>query len=457
MTSSKEPDGRPRRRRPADRTPPPASGTPRVDSSGTPNSDSHAQPAGRGRATHPASHVDSDGRRSSYRRLVALGVIAVVVSGLLVWQRLTRPDVDRLLADARRDWTANASAADDHLERAIQAAGGSLPVGHVLRCRLRVELQRPADALAYLDAFAAEMAADPAGLVELALTAEQMEQPAVAARAARLVPVSAPTRMAALRIAVSSQRSLGQFEQALEGLQEWSAAAPRDPEPRLEAARTLRQQARLMPAIAECRAAVQLAEARLTSIEPTPGMPASVASARRELVELLVTARDAAAARETFDQLAAVATDRAALALVEGYLLRLEGRLEEALDRVELACQRQPAGVEPRFLRGVVLSDAARFADAADQLKEVVRLDPHHKEAHYKLAQALQRTGQANEARQHLETSARLTKLAEERLALQQRLADEPAPATFRRLAEISQALGLEREAAYWRAQATVK
>ncbi len=457
MTSSKEPDDRPPRRRPADRTQPPASGKPRVDSSGKPNRESRAQLARRAAATQPASRVASDGRRSSHRRLVALCVIAVFVVGLLAWQRLTRPNVDRLLADAQRDWTANASAADDRLERAIQAAGGSLAVGHILRCRLRVELQRPADALAYLDAFAAEMAADPAGLLELALTAERMEQPAVAARAACLVPASAPTRLAALRIAVSAQRGLGQLEQALKGLQEWSAAAPDDPEPRLEAARTLRQQSRLLPAIAECRVAVQLAEARVASTDRTDGTQAIVASALRELVELLVTARDAAAARKTFDQLAAVATDRDALALAEGYLLRLEGRFEEALARVELACKREPAGVEPRFLRGVVLSDAARFADAADQLKEVIRLDPHHKEAHYKLAQALQRTGQASEARQHLETSARLTKLAEERLALQERLANDPDPATFRRLAEISQALGREREAAYWRAQATAK
>jgi Flp pilus assembly protein TadD len=207
-----------------------------------------------------------------------------------------------------------------------------------------------------------------------------------------------------------------------------------------------------------CREAVRLAAVRPESADSPPGSQAMAQAAMRELVELLVTARDAAAARETFDRLAALTSNRDELALVEAYLLRLEGRFDESLARVEAAGRRQPergsASVELLFLRGVVLVDLERFADAAEQLAEVVRLAPHHKEAHYKLAQALQRTGRSVEARQHLETSARLTKLVEEHLALQERLAESPAPATFRRLAEVSQQLGRDREAAYWRSRA---
>jgi predicted Zn-dependent protease len=177
----------------------------------------------------------------------------------------------------------------------------------------------------------------------------------------------------------------------------------------------------------------------------------------RELVELLVTARDAAGARESFDELAALATDRDELALAEAYLLRLEGRWVEALARVEVACQRQSDIVEPSFLRGVILADAGKFDDAATQLAEVVRRDPYHKESHYKLAQALQRLGKSDEAAGHLAKSARLTTLVAEHLALQEQLASQPDAAKFRRLADVCQELGREREAAYWRVQAGAK
>jgi tetratricopeptide (TPR) repeat protein len=400
---------------------------------------------------------------------------------LLVWQRLTLSTAERLLADARRDWTSNAIGADQSLERAIEAAGGSWPVAHVLRCRLRVELDRPADALAYAEVFADELAKAPDELLEVAVEARRRNQAAVAARMATLVPSASPRRATALRIMVAAELELGRFPAALEYAQEWSKIETANPEPRLEMARALRRQSRLIPAIEACREAVRLARSTQAASEAgasdspatkalhgvPPKSPAEsqtesqteslVADTLRELVELLVTARDAAGARASFDELAALAADRDDLALAEAYLLRLEGRWGEALARVEVACQRQVDIVEPLFLRGVILMDAGKFDDAATQLADVVRRDPYHKESHYKLAQALQRLGKSDEAAGHLAKSARLTTLVAEHLALQEQLASQPDAKKFQRLAEVCQELGREREAAYWRGQAEAK
>jgi tetratricopeptide (TPR) repeat protein len=410
-----------------------------------------------------------------------LCVLALAAVALLAWQRLTLSTAERLLADARREWTSNAIGADQSLERAIEAAGGSWPAAHVLRCRLRVELDRPADALAYAEVFADELAKAPDELLEVADEAQRRKQAAVAARMATLVPSASPRRATALRIMVAAELELGRFPAALEYAQEWSKIETANPEPRLEMARALRRQSRLIPAIEACREAVRLARSTQAASEAgasdspatkvlhgvPPKSPAEspaesqteslVADTLRELVELLVTARDAAGARASFDELAALATDRDELALAEAYLLRLEGRWVEALARVEVACQRQSDIVEPSFLRGVILADAGKFDDAATQLAEVVRRDPYHKESHYKLAQALQRLGKSDEAAGHLAKSARLTTLVAEHLALQEQLASQPDAAKFRRLADVCQELGREREAAYWRVQAGAK
>ena len=490
MTSSKEPDDpRPRHR-------PPSSGRRPPD---RPQQTSNP-PADRPNRT-PAIRPDQPERRDgtaadkagptrpSRRRLVLLCVLALAAVALLVWQRLTLSTAERLLADARREWTSNAIGADQSLERAIEAAGGSWPVAHVLRCRLRVELDRPADALAYAEVFADELAKAPDELLEVADEAQRRKQAAVAARMATLVPSASPRRATALRIMVAAELELGRFPAALEYAQEWSKIETANPEPRLEMARALRRQSRLIPAIEACREAVRLARSTQAASEAgasdspatraLDGVPAQspvesrakspaesraesraesqVADALRELVELLVTARDAAGARESFDELAALAADRDELALAEAYLLRLEGRWGEALPRVEVACQRQADIVEPLFLRGVILMDAGKFDDAATQLADVVRRDPYHKESHYKLAQALQRLGKSDEAAGHLAKSARLTTLVAEHLALQEQLASQPDAKKFQRLAEVCQELGREREAAYWRGQAETK
>ena len=394
---------------------------------------------------------------ASRRRLVVLLAIAFAGIALLAWRWITAPNVEPLLAKARRDWTANAFAADQNLERAIDAADGSLPLGHLLRCRLRLELQRPADAIAYIDAFGEAMAEDPVGLLDLAAAARSMTQPDVAARLATLVPAGTPHRAEALRLAVSAELDLGMLEPALRHAEEWSNTEPSNPEAKLATARVQRRQSRLIPSIHTCREAVRIATALPGPDQNASGDSTIANSALRELVELLVTARDADGARQAFDQLADRTSDRDELTLMEAYILRLEGSPDEALAKVERACQSRPQSIEARFLRSVILIDAKRFADASNELKQVVRREPFHKEAHYKLALALQRLGQIDAASEHFNTSARLTKLAEEQLALQGQVTNNPDPAKYRRLAEISAALGRDREAAFWRSQADAK
>lgn len=375
------------------------------------------------------------------RRLVLLCVIAAVAVSLLIYQRATRPSPEVLIAEARQLWSRDPVAANLKLEEAIAAAGGRLPSAQILRCRLLLEHRLFAEAIGYVESAGSELAENADGVLELAEESQRLGEPRLAALFASLVPASSPRRTDSLQVLVAVERQAGRFDEAFAHAREWAQREPDSASPRLEAARTLRRQLRLLPAIEECRAAEKLAVKGSDQEQQV----------LRELVEMLVTARDAEGARVAFDRLARLTANRQDLALVEAYLLRFEGRLDEALASLDVESRRRPESIEPRFLRGVVLYDAARYRDAVEVLTEVVERQPTHKEARYKLAQSLQRLGDAAAARPHLEASARLTKLAEERLALQETLSRSPAePVAVRRLAKVCRELGFEQEAAYW-------
>ncbi|MFO0816874.1 MAG: hypothetical protein U1A77_02955 [Pirellulales bacterium] len=379
--------------------------------------------------------------RPSRRRLVILCLVGVVAVALLVYQRATRPNPDALIAEARRLWTRQPVEANLKLEEAIAAAGGRLPRAQVLRCRLLLDHRLVPELTAYVETAGNDLAEDEEGVLELADEAQRLGEPRLAVLLASLIPHDSTRRAEALRRLVEAEQQAGRFDEALRYAHEWAQKEPRKASPRLEAARSLRRQLRLLPAIEECRMAEQLVE------------PGSEEEHRvlRELVEMLVTARDAAGARAAFDRLVKLTDQQQDLALVEAYVLRFEGRADEALARLDDELRNRPSSVEARFLRGVVLYDAARYRESVQVLKEVVERQPTHKEARYKLAQALQRLGDGEAARPHLEASACLTKLAEERLALQETASRSPPdPVAVRRLAEVCRELGFEQEAAYW-------
>lgn len=377
----------------------------------------------------------------SSRRLVLLCAVALAGLGLLAWRQFTRDDPQQLLAEARRIWRENPQGADERLQRALVATHGQLPAAHLLRCRLLLADTQAREAAEYLQELGGEVAGDPSGLLELAEDARAAQEWPLAALAAAQIPSAAAEYPAALRLLVEAESRSGQWMAALDHARLWQQREPASSTARLATAQVLRRQLQVVPAVEACREAVRLA----------PEGSDEQFRARRELVELLITVRDGTGARQEFDRLIAAAGRHDELDLVEAYVLRFEGRLEEARRRTAAVLQRLPDSVEARFLDGLLCFDGEDYDGAARILADLVARRPTHKEARYKLAQALQRLGRGPEAQLQLDASARLTRLADERLHLQGELARNPGDRRRReRLVAVCRELGLDEEAAYW-------
>jgi tetratricopeptide (TPR) repeat protein len=121
--------------------------------------------------------------------------------------------------------------------------------------------------------------------------------------------------------------------------------------------------------------------------------------------------------REIGDRLArfAKAHPRNALAQFHYAMSLWKGQPEPPTDlrAVELLLRRAVAldrMLVKAFLElGILLSDQQRYAEAIQQLQSAARLDPDLAQAHYRLAQAYQRTGQKALAAKELEIFERLT------------------------------------------------
>jgi tetratricopeptide (TPR) repeat protein len=91
----------------------------------------------------------------------------------------------------------------------------------------------------------------------------------------------------------------------------------------------------------------------------------------------------------------------------------LPGEAEPAdMRRVE-ALLRRAIALDPKLSKGflelgILLSEQQRYKEAVQELRRATRLDPDHAQAHYRLAQAYQRTGQEELARVELQIFERL-------------------------------------------------
>ena len=80
--------------------------------------------------------------------------------------------------------------------------------------------------------------------------------------------------------------------------------------------------------------------------------------------------------------------------------------------RVE-ALLRRAVALDPKLSKGflelgILLSEQQRYKEAVQELRRATRLDPDHAQAHYRLAQAYQRTGQEELAAVELKIFERL-------------------------------------------------
>ncbi len=93
-----------------------------------------------------------------------------------------------------------------------------------------------------------------------------------------------------------------------------------------------------------------------------------------------------------------------------GLLRRSEGKPGEAIEAFQRVLKIDPNDPDTHYFLGTMYSQLQQYPEAIAQFEAVLRLQPLHASAQFGLARALQRSGNADAAREHLQTFEHLTK-----------------------------------------------
>jgi len=106
--------------------------------------------------------------------------------------------------------------------------------------------------------------------------------------------------------------------------------------------------------------------------------------------------------------------------ILSARLSRFQGDIAAATAVVNSVLKLDATNQPALTLRGSIAFDESDFEAAVTAFREVLKASPYNKEVHYKLAQALQLSGNGSEAEKHFERNRELTKWATLILELQQ-------------------------------------
>ncbi|HVV98792.1 MAG TPA: tetratricopeptide repeat protein, partial [Planctomycetaceae bacterium] len=226
----------------------------------------------------------------------------------------------------------------------------------------------------------------------------------------------------ALRELIPLEIAAGRDAQAEQHARRLQEIAPRDPDGWSLAGRLHHEQGRIGPAIADYRAALE-------RCSPTDARSREL---RSELVPLLMHAGLREEARQELDHVLDEGKPDLLTQLQQVSLLRQEGRPDEA-ERV-LTDIRKNSPDEPRalLLQGLLALDRGHPREAIAPLERALEVQPRNKEAHYKLAEALDGIGEAEAATRHRHESRRLTDLSLRLLQVRRQLELSPDDARLR-------------------------
>ena len=93
-----------------------------------------------------------------------------------------------------------------------------------------------------------------------------------------------------------------------------------------------------------------------------------------------------------------------------GLLRRSQGKPAEAVDAFQRVLEIDPNDPDTHYFLGTMYSQEQQFSEAIAEFEAALRLQPLHASAQFGLARALQRSGNGEAARDHLQTFEHLTK-----------------------------------------------
>ena len=376
----------------------------------------------RDEAAKSSSAVQSHGRSVRFF-LAAVVVVAVLAAALFAWlQKPASPDSD--LAEAREHLfvileTPGADARKQHAPQAAQllrrylAAGGTERDSAVLLLACAACFQDEWESAPRL---LNEVNPANVGTKELAITALSLVELEQFQPADQLITEAlkrGDEREAVLRVAINVRYQVDRLEDVLDHCRELTELAGDDPYPWIVLAALYENQGDQDLMIDAYRRLVDLDTGN--------------AEFQHRLVSLLISVGDAEEARRHFDRLTP-STPRLveALPLTRAQLLYLEGRVDEALARIDELLDQMPDASDALLLKGQILLGKGQSDAAKRLLVTVVQSDPDHSQAHYLLSQAYALSGSRDMAEYHRAMHGRLLSQAKARTLDQSRRRARP-------------------------------
>ena len=315
-----------------------------------------------------------------------------------IWLRFIEPW--QLYRQAARDLDQRPRETADLLAAAVQQAGGEFPQAHLLWSRALLRLGQPQEALGCFSVIPEPSALDAQDLLTLADEARQSGEPLLATLALEAIPAH-------------SEHAVDATHRRMELLLETGRAQEAQTLGRTLPESTPLTQFLLAQASEQLSDPPAAAEHYQTALQHADAFtPEQIVYARQHLLRLAIAMGHRALAQECLAELqkrnAVSERDR----LPEAELRRMEGDLDTAWKLVNEVLAATPADVSALQLRGTLALDRGALAEAEQDLRRVLKAQPHNKSAHYQLAQVLQRTGRTAEAQPHFEENRRLTELS---------------------------------------------
>lgn len=375
-------------------------------------------------------------RRSS---LLVLAFLIISGISLVLWKTATSPE--RYLSQARLLSESDPRGAEAFAALAIEAAGHDFPAAQLLHADLLLRLNRPEEALGALSLIpsAAELPAE--ALYRLADEALKKQVPVLAIHAIKRASDQPSERTEALTRLVRLYRKLGYTNEAQLTSRNLLEIDPENAEAWLMLGVAYYHQKKLGESENALRNALRFS--------------AGNREASLLLGEILM---DQGMLEEARLQLEALRSDtgileeetRIQLELKSIKLLQRQGNTEQALQRLIALENISPEVLgEYLHLRGLILFDLDRNAEAASCLVELLKRQPWDFQSHNVLAMTYRRLGNTAGANHHQQQADYYRDKTGELLETTNLLRQHPDDRAIReKLISLYQLLGREREAA---------
>lgn len=376
------------------------------------------------------------GRRS----ILLAGLCAVLICGAIgVWW-WNDPTPEQLLQRGLTVAPRDAVAGETLLRRALSKAGGRYPDAEISLARL---LTRQGDWTAASTLFGA---LDKSGcradlLLTFARDALAAGHRAEAIDALEFVAQRGGSAgVEALQILVSNYQDSGLQDQLVNALARLTEVEPDNPQrwaQRIDALKGMLRES-------DCLAAIREAQQHDLPVEFR-------AELQHRLVQQLLIEGDTVEVRKALDAMRKSEGESIRVRAHDVVLLRLEGRLEEALKLIETLALQVSDKAFIHFNRGVLNYDLGHYPEAVADFQRVVEARPFDAQAQFKLSEAYRNSGQDKLARQHRQLAAGIAEKRKRINALLKQRQDEPRnPQLYQELARLHDELGERESARKW-------